>query len=444
MREAADQTPRPDCLLHIGHSKTGSSSIQNVMANGRRQLAAAGVYYPARPGWSNHALVPASVAPPPLRESGVHPAFWGGIAPEARVAAFRAEFDAEMAALPPGTRLVVLSSEQCIHMLPDVASVQRLRDLLAPYFATVRIVIYLRRQDTHVASAYTQHLRDGVIATPRLPDGGPKELPIYDYAGLLWRWAKVFGTDAIVPRLFDRSELVGGDAVDDFLSLCGLAEGSIAPEGKWRDSNPSVDADGQALMVAVGGLFEQAVGRPAELANPVWRHFTDLVTDALPGRGWTPPADAARLFVARFAEGNEWIRQQWFPQRPTLFGDAFEPGSPPLGAGPEMLERALALLAQFARISLETSVAHLLDVAALQAKNGSDDAAIRELNRAIGLDETSPHVRLRLADHLLRKGNPRLAMVHLTVAAAALPDDDSELLRLTALLEERVPARQVR
>lgn len=429
--------PDRECFVHIGHTKTGSTSIQNAMGAHREALARNGVCYPLSPGWGNHALLPAAMASPELREKGVHPAFWNGLPPEERIARFREEFPAEMAALPPEMRLVVLSSEQCIHMQPDVASVTRLRDFLTPHFRRVRVVVYLRRQDDHFASAYTQLLRDGVIKPPRLPEGGPRQLPHYDYAGLLWRWAKVFGQDAVIPRLFERKLLVNGDAIDDFLALCG-AEGSVPPEDPNRSSNPSADARGQALMVAVGEAMGRALpGHRAALSDPVWRHFTDLVTEAMPGRGWRPARGEAREFLDRFREGNEWIRQRWFPERTTLFTEDLDklPETSAFPVGPALLEGAAELLAHFSGMSLGAARDHHVAMARLEMKLDRIPKALRHLNMAVQADENAPEPRLLLAELLARRGQHVPARLHLAAAAQTLPSEDERLARVRGLLE---------
>lgn len=434
-------TARRECFVHIGHTKTGSTSIQNAFGAHREALAARGVCYPRTPGWGNHALLPAAMAPPEQRERGVHPGFWGGLPPALRIERFLEEFPAEMAALPPETRLVVLSSEQCIHMLPDVAAVTRLRDFLAPHFARVRIVVYLRRQDEHVASAYTQLLRDGVIDTPRLPEGGPRQLPHYDYAGLLWRWARVFGQDGVVPRLFERGSLVNGDAIDDFLALCG-AQGAVPADDPNRASNPSADTEGQGLMVAVGRAMARVLpGRRASLGDPVWRHFTELVTEAMPGRGWRPGRAEAQEFLARFRDGNEWIRQRWFPDRPSLFTQDFErlPEKSGLPEGPALLDAAMGLLAKLAERSLREEVSQLLALARIEQQQGRIPAALRLLNMAVQADEHAPAPRLLLAELLGARGKRELARQHLAAAAAKLPAEDAELARVTAALDSAGP-----
>jgi hypothetical protein len=426
---------KPDCILHIGHTKTGSTSIQNVCGTERAALQAAGICYPKSPGWSNHALLPASSAVPALQDRGVHPAFWGGLPPAERIARFLADdFPAEMSALPAGTRLVLFSSEQCIHMLPDPASVARLRDLIAPHVGQIRVVVYLRRQDEHVASAYTQMLRDGVIARPGLPEGGPKQLFMYDYAGLMARWSEVFGQAAMVPRLFGRDTLVQGDAIDDLLTLAG-APGLIPPDHPQRESNPSADAQGQAVMVGAAAAMP-GIGQAASLADPVWRHLMELITEARPGRGWRPAPAAARAFMDRFAEGNEWIRATWFPERPFLFPPVADgaAGPTPFPEGDALAGPALDMLARVAALALRAHVAQLVEGARLEAHHGNPAGATRMLMRAIAADEAAPLPRLRLAALLIRDRKLVPAAQHLAVASARLPADDAELGRVRAML----------
>ena len=91
----------PGLVLHIGLWKTGTTSIQRVMAARRAELAALGVHYPRSPGHANHQLLPAAFVPVE-RLGDFHPDTWDGMAPASRLARFRTEFDAEMAALPAG------------------------------------------------------------------------------------------------------------------------------------------------------------------------------------------------------------------------------------------------------------------------------------------------------------------------------------------------------
>lgn len=426
---------KPECLLHIGHSKTGSSSIQRAMASHRTVLMERGVYYPQTPGWANHALIPASVAPPSLRENGIHPAFWGGLSAVERIKHFRATFPEEIATSAASARLVVLSSEQCVFVLPDDASVRRLRALLQENFRRVRIVIYLRRQDEHFASAYTQRLRDGIIEHPVLPVGDDTVRAEYDYCALLQRWANVFGEDSVIVRLFDTNEFVGGDVIDDLLHLCN-ADGIVAPNDAVRQSNPSISVLGQALMALVGrDLAEQHNDRVARLSDPVWRRFTELMTELSPGRGWRPSASTARAFVDRFADGNEWIRSRWFPDRATLFSTDFDDAHDNFPNDAQLIAPAAQLLIAFAGRHLTDEITQLVTMAEVRAKHNDVDTSVALLRKAISIDETAPQPRLMLAAHLVVRGKRDVAVAHLNVAARRLPADDPELRRVQALVD---------
>lgn len=426
---------RPDCIVHIGHTKTGSTSIQECMARHRSALARRGVAYPRTPGSSNHVLIPVSVADPARRFGGVHPAFWGGEPPDAVIERFRTAFPAEMAALPAETRLVVLSSEQAVHMLPDVASMTRLREALAPHFSRVRIVVYLRRQDQHYASAYSQLLRDGHLLAPGLPEPGTQWDGVYDYAGLLRRWAEAFGTENVLPQRFPGAS-EGGDVVDHFLRLCD-APGVVPPDDPGRQANASITTVGQALMVAAGPAFERLPERRSDLSDPVWRHFVALAGELLPGKGWTPGGEEARRFMARFEEGNEWVRATWFPDEPRLFDDGYP--DRPSGTFPEgnaIAPHAMTMLVQLARRHLNERVARLHESARLELRTGNPTAALAHLERAVALDEESGPIRLLLATALHRLDRIEPARHHLAVARERLGADHAGVRRVTRLLDQ--------
>src|SRR5271167_2149586 len=99
-------------ILHIGLSKTGSSSIQRVLASQREALQQLGVYMPQSPGWANHALLPASLVNDRRALWGFHPATWDGLTPAGRIARFEAEWRAEMAALPDWATRFIITAEQ--------------------------------------------------------------------------------------------------------------------------------------------------------------------------------------------------------------------------------------------------------------------------------------------------------------------------------------------
>lgn len=428
---------RPDLILHIGQSKTGTSSIQRSLGASRAALRAEGVLYPLSPGAANHALLPASLVPV-SRLGDFHPNVWEGLDPAVRLDRFRREFAAELDAIGPDIRRVVISAEQCSGLLYDAPSITRLRDLLAPRFASIQVVIYLRRQDEHFASGYTQALRVGVIRPPALPEGGPERHPAYDYAALLDRWARVFGEAAIRPRVFERQALLNGDAVDDFLALCGLRL-SVPPDHPARQSNLSVTPGGLALMLAMGQHLQASQPGQVTGGAPLWRRFVQSVSEAMPGRGWRPAPAEAQAFLARFSASNAATCRRWFPDRERLFESPPPAAVPGTAApGPDLsatvaLGAACDLLLRELSQAQAREAAHALQLGRLHEKRGDAAAARRSFAAALRAMPDHADAHFALARFDLAAGDQVAAAARLDAIRRTAPGSDPAL-RLERLL----------
>jgi hypothetical protein len=242
------------------------------------------------------------------------------MAPEARLGRFREEFAAEMQGLPAGVSRVVLSAEQCPGLLDTPALIEGLRRFIAPFFGTIGIVVYLRRQDSHFVSNFTQRLRRGNVEPFRFPAEGEPHEKVYDYDRLLDDWAGVFGADRLTVRVHEPSSLLNGDAVDDFLQVLGL-DLPIAADDRDRRANRAFPAVAVVLIRAMAARF--AAEGPRDWAvSPAWRRFVARVEQLVSGEPWQPPASEARAFLSRFAATNEAVRRRWLPDRPALFAEA--------------------------------------------------------------------------------------------------------------------------
>jgi hypothetical protein len=433
-----------ELLLHIGLSKTGSSSIQRVLAGGREALASQGVFYPRSPGWENHSLLPASVIADPNALWDAHPGTWEGMKPAARIALFRDQFAAEMAAIPANATRCVMSAEQCGSMLVADEDVARLAELLRRWFDPIRIIVYLRRQDEHAASAYTQSLRTGILAPPGLPAGGPAELHQYDYGGLLDRWARAFGEKAIMARIFARDDLTGGDAVEDFLTLIGVTLPSLA-DNPDRLSNQSINLAGQELLRIAGRKFEGEAGGGTWRDSPAWRRLTVSLTEAMPGRGWAPTRAEAAAFMARFRQTNERARARFFPDRKQLFSDAFDelPEAAPKLDQNAVAEAALAALIHETSMGAKRQAEAAMTQFRLHRRLGEKGPVRACLIRAVRFDPDLLIARLCLTEFFIEEGDLRLAREHAEAALRIAPQNPkAQRLDRMARGEVPVPKRE--
>ncbi len=193
-------------VIHLGFPKTGTTSIQVWMTYNADLLAALGVLYP-KAGRGNGAS-----------EFGHH--LFPRILAESPVSALEKLWP-DMDALLSETHAssaekVIISSEDFSTRIFDGQI-----DLLARRLADfdVKVVCYVRRQDEFIASVWSTAVCHFGEASPLSECLSHQWL---DYAGVVNRWARFFGRGAIILRVFDEAQLMHGDAVADFLSICSI------------------------------------------------------------------------------------------------------------------------------------------------------------------------------------------------------------------------------
>lgn len=307
---------RRRAILHIGTEKTGSSSIQSSMEAIRDDLPAHGAAYPAAPGARNHtrlALYASMVEGGDASLARFEDRVSGRAAAIERWLPRRLE--REIAALPAEVHTLVFSNEHCHSRLHTEDAVRAIKALLDPHVSSYEILVYLRRQDEMAVSRYTTQLRGGSQSESVFALRRARLADYYDYAALLDRWSAVFGRAALRPRIFARGELRDGDVVQDFLAACGLAGVTVPPQK--TEQNPALSAEAQEFLRRFNAAYRHRARevRPREVLACLGRQFS--------GRGHLPPRAEAEAFLARFAEGNERIRRDFFPDRAALFSTDF-------------------------------------------------------------------------------------------------------------------------
>lgn len=414
-----------ELVLHIGISKTGTSSIQMSLDAARAQLAEAGVLVPLSPGKVNHGMLAMAFGPPSAWR-GAHSRLWGGMDPARRLALFRTAFVEEMARMPPGIHRIVLSAEQLSHQLTQRSQIEALRDFLAPFADRVRVIVYLRRQDSHFASAQVQMLRSAAVVPPRLPVGtGLLNMsglaPLYDYAALIGRWAEVFGEDAILPRIFEPGALVDGDAVEDFLVQIGTP-GILPKDAPQRRRNQSVSPRGIALMLAMAAELRRQGSPLLSPQSVCWTRFAERVSELMPGRGWKPPAAEARAFLDRFAASNEAVRARWFPERASLFAEVEETDGDPLPGPPDdtTLDACRLLMAEIVR-GARLDAERACEAARHAEQAGNEAKAVQQFQAALRADPDSAFAHAGLARLRAKSGDAAAAALHLDALRRVAP-----------------------
>lgn len=195
-----------ELFIHIGVHKTGTSAIQHFMDNNRDVLLREyNLYYPEvvdDSHWFQHNYLANC-----LKKGDGQ-----------RIDKFIKE------AIDISDRLL-LSSES----FSGAATIPNGLKLVKDSFDSVKIIAYVRRQDLWLESVYRQLIKNKRLKITDTFDlwvdkflNDSSALYSCDWMKLLTKWSKVFGTENIIVRPYEKTQFFGGDLIKDFLSILNI------------------------------------------------------------------------------------------------------------------------------------------------------------------------------------------------------------------------------
>jgi hypothetical protein len=286
--------------LHIGWEKTGSSSIQAFCARNQGWLRKHGFDYPLMGRIPQHV---------DLYRNLNH----------GRSGRIVRSVEAVRAELAKSESPNVIFSHESLHSCSPAA----FRHIFDGH--EVRVIAYVRNPDRAVISFFVTMVRFGQLAASNffkaLRFFGRTNLGHFEYYWPLAGFAAEFGRENLLVRHYDRSSLVGGQSVSDFLDCLGLDDSG----SKWSEarSNPSLDADQFAFAL----YFARTI---RELPPFRVRTMTHTLCDALMEHS-TPDRDRP---VERFVPASlrRRLLASYEPSFPLLY-DTFFDGRPVFQSG---------------------------------------------------------------------------------------------------------------
>lgn len=349
----------PELLLHIGQTKTGTTTLQAFCAANRDWLAQRGVLYPhpppAHPLRNQHRFLVDALHQHGNDFDGARPA-WDHL------------HDAIAGSTAPR---VLVSEEVFWHLFegrPDrrPEALRWIGERLAPWKVTVWVT--LRPQHRWIEAWYQQIVKTDVTPASAMDfaefAAHCEAMGLMDYAARLDDWAQVFGPQAIQVSTFEPEARPGFDVVDDLLARLGLdGAGAVRPPNQ-QERLPLPAAD-------LAHVFNRA-RRARDFKAP----FMDALRPAGAVLGRDPrrlmaPDEVAAL-MARCADGNAALARR-FLARDALFDAPLPLADEPVYPGLSAAE--LGTLAVHLFIEQQKHIRHLRQrLAALEARHGGGAA----------------------------------------------------------------------
>lgn len=376
-------------FLHIGAHKTGTTALQYCLYQNRAALESLGYSF---------------VTSPTTFE--LHP-FLGFVSLQSLIPEgfFLHDPKGLAARMSEAACDTVIASSENFSFFFHRPAIEALAACLRPIFDEIRILCYLRRQDSHAVSHHQEGAKSNRKpecdlwghAVTALPVATADQALYLDYERRLGHWADVFGEDKVSIRVYDRALLKDNDIVADFMDQIGLADAGITGAAELNTSLG-------AAQSKLGHLLNEFGIRPAHM---------DAILERIPfDHRQRPSRQQARAFLEPYRASNRRLNARFgITAVPDLFQDDFD-GLPEQGIEDWSdigIRHALrsVLLQLSARDAVFSAVtADDLRVAAVALYEKDPGAAARLVEAGLQIRPDGPAL-LKLRSDLARRQKPK-------------------------------------
>ncbi len=302
--------------LHIGTEKTGTTTIQRFMYVNRLSLAEQGILVPMSPGKINQRKLPVIAYNPDRADEFIKQQKLAGPVQRAEaVKLWWEEFCEEVSQF--GGQRVVVSSEHFQSRLRTREEIIRLHGLLSSVFDQIDVILYLREPVQTAVSLFSTAVRSGsdMVTVP-----GPENeyfRNIVNHRQTIQVWSEILGAQNMRIRLFEKGCFHKGNLLDDFIHVAELPalDYTFPPPQNESLSNLGIDV---LSRINARHLERVASGKPDPRYERILAVLCNIFTK---GAAHVPAPELVQAYREAFAESNEWVRQNFFPNREQLFRD---------------------------------------------------------------------------------------------------------------------------
>jgi hypothetical protein len=165
--------------------------------------------------------------------------------------------------------------------------------------------VYIREQVEYMASMYQQAVKGGNVSASLEDHIARFKI---DYEKFLLTWERVFGRENLIVRPYDKTKMIKGDVVADFLQVIGIADYQNFKSDR-SDPNPSVCG---ALLEAKRRVNELGLARH-DMIRGCYAALLGLANERPEFKGLIgmPPALVAKI-RDRYAQSNRAVARKYF------------------------------------------------------------------------------------------------------------------------------------
>lgn len=205
------------CILHIGTEKTATTLIQKWLYENYDNLSEQGVALTKECGYPNNRKLVSYFqdgVDDYLKSKGVQ----DGVDKDSYFNNFEERLSDEISNLKKGHSTLIISSEHFHSRLRSVEQIERLKKLLDRFFDDYKVVCYFREQSKVRTSLYSTTVKvNNEVGILDFQNDITTHSHYYNYFSLFKKWERVFGKDALIPRLFVKDKMLDGDIRKDIM-----------------------------------------------------------------------------------------------------------------------------------------------------------------------------------------------------------------------------------
>jgi hypothetical protein len=285
-------------VLHIGHAKTGTTTLQTTLQNSHKTLLKNNILHvqPAIGNGNARELTPLLMDPDAFSDARLKR--WGQTRKQTKISAHNEwqKIIDNVAKYSPET--LVISSESFFRPLHDECE-KTLRKTLHSVAENVELVAYIRSPQSHFLSLFQQRLKDR--SRPKV-----NPAPTNRFRRILGPFSQLF-PGALSLNVFAKSELTDGDIVTDFSKKYLPNAPIIRLSRPSKNRNVSLSTEAMSVLQDIN-LGELATPIPRKKLPAVIRKFDAALQD--PTRPVLHEHVAAAIVDHSF-EDVMWIRDEF-------------------------------------------------------------------------------------------------------------------------------------